>query len=93
MASVVTTNSTAEHAAYQYLATHHPVLMGVELAVLQLESGWLVEAVPSDPPGTPPGRILMIVNRHGFVEEIGPATVTRQHAQRSLASVQNIIQL
>ena len=86
MASRVTTRSSAGEVAWEYLASHHPEMASTDLSVLELGGGWLVETVPME--GGVEDRVLLMVNRHGFVEEMGAGPGTRQSARRGLAALQ-----
>lgn len=86
MASRVSTKSTAGEVAWEYLASHHPGLEGSDLSVLELGAGWLVETIFSPEAGNYT-RVLLMINRHGFVEEIGAGPGTRQSARRGLATL------
>ena len=82
MASRVTNGQTAGEVAWAYLAEQHPGVATRDLLVLKLEHGWLIETVPAaDGDGT---KVFMVVNRYGFVEEVGLGSVTRQNAHRHL---------
>ena len=77
-------------AATAFLAERYPELVGEDLAGLQLGSGWLVEAEATTRGGEEqPYKVVLMVNRHGFVEEVGSAPTTRQTAQRCLAGLQS----
>lgn len=71
----------AKLAAIEYLAQHHPEFLGHDLAELKLEWGWLVETVTGHRHAE---KVVMLVNRNGFVEEVGADMRFRQTAQRSL---------
>ena len=76
-------------AATAFLAERYPELAGEELAGLQLGSSWLIEAEATTRGGLePPYKVVMMVNRHGFVEEVGTAPTSRQTVQRCLAGLQ-----
>ena len=76
-------------AATAFLAERYPELVGEELAGLQLGSSWLVETEATTGGGLDqPYKVLMMVNRHGFVEEVGSAPTSRQTVQRCLAGLQ-----
>jgi len=45
-----------------------------------------------DRPGLPAESIVLMVNRFGFVEEVGARTVSRQSAQRCLAGARALAQ-
>jgi hypothetical protein len=88
MASVVVTGASAQEAALEYLAQRHPALAGGNLAVLRLESGWLVETAPAAAGGDGAAeKVMLMVSRHGSVEEIG-RSLPRQNAQRCLTVLQ-----
>jgi hypothetical protein len=89
MASVVPTDLAARQAASEYLQKRHPALAADNLSVLRLQAGWLIETLPSGPAGEAPSeRVLLMVNRHGFIEEIGPV-LPRQSAHRCLADLRD----
>jgi hypothetical protein len=76
-------------AATAFLAEQYPELAGEELAGVRLGSGWLVETEATTRGGDDqPYKVLMMVNRHGFVEEVGSAPTSRQTVQRCLAGLQ-----
>ena len=61
-------------AATAFLAERYPELVGEELAGVQLGSGWLIETEPTTGSGEEPSsKVVLMVNRHGFVEEVGAA--------------------
>ena len=95
MASRVTTRSSAGEVAWEYLSSHHPELASTDLSVLELGGGWLVETVPTQ--GGAEDRVLLMVNRHGFVEEMGAGPGARQSARRGISALQgapeHVIQL
>jgi hypothetical protein len=78
---------SAQTAALEYLAEHYPALAGSRLAVLRLEAGWLVQttAPAAGALGTS-DTLMLMVDRHGVVEEIG-SVLPRQHAHRFLAGL------
>ena len=85
------TVATAREAALRYLAQRHPELAGRELAVLELEAGWLVETtLPAHDLGAPGDRLLLMVKREGHVDEIGRA-LPRQNANRYLTGLKDVI--
>jgi hypothetical protein len=91
MASRVSTDLSAQSAASEYLAKRHPELAGRGLSVLKLGLGWLVEATPDDATsGDRPSRVVLMINRHGFVEEIWSGRSPRQVSPRRLAPLQAI---
>jgi hypothetical protein len=76
-------------AATAFLAERYPELVGEELAGLQLGSSWLIETEPTTSGGDEqPYKVVLMVNRHGFVEEVGSALTSRQTVQRCLAGLQ-----
>jgi hypothetical protein len=76
-------------AATAFVAERYPELVGDELAGLQLGSGWLVETEPTTRSGEDvPSKVVMMVDRHGYVEEVGSAT-SRQTVQRCLAGLKS----
>jgi hypothetical protein len=81
IARSVSNGVSGKPAAAEYLAEHHPEFADHELAELKLESGFLVETVAD---GTQAEKIVMLVNRHGFVEEVDGNVRFRQSAQRWL---------
>ena len=81
IARSVSNGLSAKAAAYNYLAEHHPEFVGCDLAELKFEWGWLVETVTGDRQAE---KVVLLVNRHGFVEEGGADVRFRQTAQRSL---------
>ena len=88
MASMVSSEQSATEAALAYLADQHPSMERRELALLKLEQGWLVQAAADAGDGDhPSGRIVLLVNRHGFVEEVGRNMVSRQSAHRCLVDL------
>ena len=77
-------------AATAFLAERYPEMAGEELAGLQLGSGWLIEAEATTRGGREqPYKVVMMVNRHGLVEEVGAAPTSRQTVQRCLAGLQS----
>jgi hypothetical protein len=81
IARSVSNGLSAKAAAVDFLAQHHPEFVGCDLAELKFEWGWLVETVTADREAE---KIVLLVNRHGFVEEVGADVRFRQTAQRSL---------
>ncbi len=81
IARTVSNGLSGKAAAVDYLAEHHPEFVGCELAELKFEWGWLVETVIGDKQAE---KVVLLVNRHGFVEEVGADLRFRQTAQRSL---------
>jgi hypothetical protein len=81
IARSVSNGLSAKAAADDYLAEHHPEFVGCDLAELKFEWGWLVETVMGDRKAE---KVVLLVNRHGFVEEVGTDVRFRQTAQRSL---------
>jgi hypothetical protein len=81
VARSVSNGLSGKPAAVDYLAQHHPEFAGFDLAELKFEWGWLVETVTTDRQAE---KIVLLVNRHGFVEEVGTDVRFRQTAQRSL---------
>lgn len=76
-------------AAGAFLAERYPELAGQKLVGLRLGSSWLVETEPTTPSeGSQPYKVVLMVNRHGFVEELGPVTL-RQTVHRCLAGLQS----
>lgn len=76
-------------AATAFLAERYPELVGEELAGLRLGSGWLFETEPTTGSGEEPSyKVVLMVNRHGFVEEVGSPSTSRQAVQRCLAGLQ-----
>lgn len=51
---------------WEHLESHHPELAGCDLSVIPLGEGWLVQVQ-----GPPKERLLYMVNRYGFVNEMG----------------------
>ncbi|HTW09908.1 MAG TPA: hypothetical protein VME46_20565 [Acidimicrobiales bacterium] len=84
MASRVTTEQSAGEAAWEYLAAHRPEAAGLDLSVLRLENGWLVQTAA--PPEARADTVVMLVNRYGFVEEIG-GVVSRRDVHRYLSGI------
>ena len=90
MISVVPTDLAARQAALKYLRKRYPALATSGLTMLKLQAGWLFETVPSVPGAeTSSDRVLLIVNRYGFIEEIGQA-LPRQSAHRCLAGLREL---
>ena len=83
MASIVQTAVTAQEVVRKYLAENHPRLAGCELSLLKLQSNWLVETVPGPDQAQPGSRVVMMVNRFGFVDELDDFS-PRRTAQRWL---------
>jgi hypothetical protein len=81
IARSVSNGLSGKPAAFDYLAQHHPEFVGCDLSELKFEWGWLVETVTGASGGE---KIVLLVNRHGFVEEVGSDVRFRQTAQRSL---------
>jgi hypothetical protein len=81
IARSVANGLSGKAAATDYLAEHHPDYLGCDLAELKFEWGWLVETVMADKQTE---KVVLLVNRHGFVEEVGANVRFRQAAQRSL---------
>jgi hypothetical protein len=76
-------------AATDFLAQRYPELVGEELAGLQLGSSWLIETEPTMGGGDEKAyKVVLMVNKHGFVEEVGSAPTSRQTVQRCLAGLQ-----
>ncbi len=76
-------------AATAFLAERYPELAGEELAGLQLGSSWLIETeATTGGADEQPFKVVLMVNRHGFVEEVGSAPTSRQTVQRCLAGLQ-----
>ena len=96
MASRVSTSPTAGEVAWEYLASRYPDIAASDLAVLELGGGWLVETV-LDLNAEGGGKLLLMINRHGFVEELGGGPGTRQVARRNLSAIgtpqEQVIQL
>ncbi|MGP8205018.1 MAG: hypothetical protein ACLQVK_02995 [Acidimicrobiales bacterium] len=76
-------------AASAFLAERYPEMAGEELAGLQLGSSWLIEAEATTSGDLEPYKVVMMVNRHGLVEEVGAAPTSRQTVQRCLAGLQS----
>lgn len=74
-------------AASAFLAKRYPELAGKELTGLQLGSSWLVETEPTTGGDEQPYKVVLMVNRYGWVEEVGPVT-SRQTVQRCLVGLQ-----
>ena len=81
IARSVSNGLSGKPAAMDYLAQHHPEFVGCDLSELKFEWGWLVETVTADGQAE---KVVLLVNRHGFVEEVGTGVRFRQAAQRSL---------
>ncbi len=60
---------------WDYLDRRYPDAAACDLSVIPLGEGWLVQVE-----GTVKSRLLFMVNRHGFVEEMGRARVTAKTA-------------
>ena len=76
-------------AATAFLAERYPELVGEEMGRLRLGSGWLIETEPTTGSGEePPSKVVLMVNRHGFEEEVGAPSTARQTVQRCLAGLQ-----
>lgn len=71
-----------------YLTERYPELEIGNVSVLKLESSWLAESlVFGDTDENAVRRVLLTINRYGFVEEIGDESVSRQSAHRCLADL------
>lgn len=87
MASVVATGGSAQTEALGFLAEHYPALAVNDVAAIKLEAGWLVEMVAKGSEDDDLAvRIIVMVNRHGFVEEVGNS-LARQSAHRCLSGM------
>jgi hypothetical protein len=76
-------------AATAFLAERYPERVGEDLAGVRLGSGWLIETEATTASGEEPSpKVVLMVNRHGFVEEVGSAPTSRQAVQRCLAGLQ-----
>lgn len=84
MASRVNTEHTASEVARSYLSEQHPSLLCHQLSILKLEQSWLVQATPDPGLGSEAEKVVMVVNRYGFVEEVGRGSVSRHNAHRHL---------
>jgi hypothetical protein len=60
---------------WDYLDRRHPEAAACDLSVIALGDGWLVQVE-----GMVKLRLLFMVNRYGFVEEMGRARVTAKTA-------------
>jgi hypothetical protein len=83
MASRVTTEQSAAEAVWAYLAEQRPGKARLDLSVLRLEQGWLVQTAP-DVNDLGAEQFVLLVNRYGFVEAVGRNAVSRRNAQRYL---------
>ena len=83
MTSTVSSEQSAGEAVWAYLAEQEPDISPLDLSVLRLESGWLVQAAHD----LGAERLIFLVNRHGFVEEVGSNSVSRRNAQRYLSDL------
>jgi hypothetical protein len=89
LAPRVHTSEDARKAASSYLARHYALGGGGEVSVLRLGERWLVQTSVAAADGEEPGaRVVLIVNRYGFVEEVGRTSVSRQSVHRCLAGLQ-----
>jgi hypothetical protein len=88
MASKVT-DSSVQEAALTYLAEHYPGLAAPQMSVLRMERAWLVESrFTSSVNPEPTIKVVLMINRYGFVEEVGGSSFSRQEAHRCLAGFQ-----
>jgi hypothetical protein len=71
VASRVTSRRTAGEAVWEYLDRRRPELAYCDLSAIPLGEAWLVQVQ-----GAPRSRFLFMVNRYGFVEEMGRAKAT-----------------
>ena len=90
MASLGTTERSVREVAWGYLTERYPALADGDVAMIPLESGWLVETVASGAPGEGANdKVMLIVDRYGGVQEIGSA-LPRQSAHRCLADLNTV---
>ncbi|HUB72235.1 MAG TPA: hypothetical protein VL984_17570 [Acidimicrobiales bacterium] len=87
MASGLTTTTQVDEAASKYIADTYPTLRCGELSTLKLDETWLVQANLSGGGPDAPERLVLLVNRFGWVEEVGGQS-TRQNAQRVLVAME-----
>lgn len=89
MASRVQTSEQACEAASAYISQQYPASLAGELSLLRLADNWVVQTsvVPLED-DEPASMVVLVVNRHGFVEEVGRGSVARQSVHRCLAGVQ-----
>ncbi len=87
VASIVQTAASAREVVRRYLAEHHPALRDCDISLLELQSSWLVETVPSgdEARSQPESRVVMMINRFGFVDELEDFS-PRRAAQRWLGN-------
>ena len=90
MSSVVVSDISAEDVAFSYIAEHYPALDIDHISALKLGSNWLVSVeVSGGADGDPQDRVVMVVNRHGFVDEAASPAVTRHNVHRCLADLRD----
>ena len=87
MASGLTTTQAVEEVASTYVAKQYPTFHCSDMSVLKLGETWLVQAqLASRSPNEPAERLVLLVNRYGWVEEAG-GPANRQSASRSFAAM------
>lgn len=88
MSTRVLSDVAAQDVATDYLTERYPDCELGNVSVLKLESSWLAESLLFGEGGeNTVRRVLLMINRHGFVEEIGDGGVSRQSAHRCLADL------
>lgn len=88
MSTRVLSDIAAQDVATNYITERYPDLEIGHVSVLKLESSWLAESlVFGDMDDNSVRRVLLMINRFGFVEEIGDEGVSRQSAHRCLADL------
>ena len=83
----MTTTTQVDEAAWRYIANTYPMLRCGEFSTLKLDETWLVQVELSGGGEEAPERLVLLVNRFGWVEEVG-GTSTRQSAQRFLVAME-----
>lgn len=95
MSSRVFSNESAKQIADQYVSQKYGPDEQPELSVLRLKSTWLVECHLASGPSRA-RKVLMMVNRHGFVEELStkrPPTTNESPLLAGLRRANEIIDL
>lgn len=88
-----TTENSVREVAFGYLMERYPALAEGDVAMIPLESGWLVETVPAYAPDDGTAyKVMLIVDHYGGVQEIGTA-LPRQSAHRCLADINTAIEV
>lgn len=91
MSTRVLTGTSAEEVASAYMSERYPELEVTGTGSLELEPGWLVEVlVRRAGTDSPPARSLLMVNRFGWVEELGAAASQRRKAKGLLDELRKV---